>query len=1246
MMNRTTPYFSMAIAALTVLAAGCADSDNAPTSDGMAHMTQALESSVPVDHETIQAAIDAATSGDVIQIAAGSYEEDLVLKDGVTIRGAGVDTVLYGAVELSGTGDVGVHDLVIDGALAGGEIIGITVDGATLTLTGVTVRNTTNGLLVPSFSTEGLATVIIDGCTFKNNTSAGVRVGIDIELQIWNSVFAYNGQDGLQIATGGGFSTITVAHNLFFANGFALIDGSGIWSLWEGFELSNNIITSNNNGVTCSFPFEGQHNLVWGNVANFGGSAEAGIGHVHKDPRFSAAAEGDYTLMFDSPAIDAGMTLASASGLSNHDLRGLERPLGGGPDLGPFEYPAAPPAITLLITEVLAHGVNGWSNEFVELYNFGDGPVDAAGLVLDDGDATDRVIGYEGGTTVIGAGGYAVILDPDYEGIYDIPSDAVLLTVEDSANLGSGLSTNDNVALFDAAGALPVSSFSFPFDPGLGVSVEMDTIEDGDSLGNWVASPCGSSPGASNCAELPPNLSTEVLLAINEVMANPLSETQGEFIELFNFGSEPIELAGLVLSDGDSTDVLVGWGGGATVLNSLEFAVILDPDYDGVYDIPSDIVLMTAATSTTLGNGLSVKDPISILQGGSQIVIDTYTHTLNPGNGVSTEKVDAGIGDIASNYVASSCLSGSSPGSWNCATLDGTAPVSGATVSIMEVMANPLDEDRDEYIEILNYGSEPVDLAGFRISDGDKEESLISFAGGTTVLESGGYALILDAEYAGTYGVPGDVVLLTTTDTSIGTGLSTNDPIKLRAPKGAAAIDTYFFPFNPGNGVSAEKIDLLIGDVHQNWAASSCNATPGVANCVAAVGGSEATISTASIVISEVMANAKVEARGEFVELFNAGPVGIDVAGWKLSDGDATDTVIGWNGGGTVIGPGEFAVILDPDYTTNTYYFPAGTVRLSVGTATLGNGLTTNDMVTLYEGDGLTVASTFSFPFNPGNAKSVEKMTLTGGDVQANWVTSTCRKSQGALNDFASPGGLNCSDKHAQGQGTNALGEACPFGAGDCLSGLCAVDLLSGATFCTEDCTTSACPVGASCELVIDWNYDQVCVPVGGGAIPEVVINEVLYDAEGADHDVFVELWGAPNTILDGMTLIGVNGSNGGEYKEIYLTGMIGPDGYFVVAHSEASVAISAAADMTTHKVDYQNGPDSIQLRYLGTLVDAVAYGDFGATEVAAGEGSPALESGAPGQSIGRQTDGLDSDDNSEDFVSFAVPTPGMANGQ
>ncbi|MDB4945742.1 MAG: type sorting protein [Labilithrix sp.] len=59
------------------------------------------------------------------------------------------------------------------------------------------------------------------------------------------------------------------------------------------------------------------------------------------------------------------------------------------------------------------------------------------------------------------------------------------------------------------------------------------------------------------------------------------------------------------------------------------------------------------------------------------------------------------------------------------------------------------------------------------------------------------------------------------------------------------------------------------------------------------------------------------------------------------------------------------------------------------------------------------------------------------------------------------------------------------------------------------------------------------------------------------------------------------------------------------------------------------------------TLVDAVAYGSI--TGGAYGEGSPAP---APptGGSIGRASDGVDSNKNAADFVTFTTPTPGSAN--
>ena len=1191
---------------------------------------------VPGGYATIAAALAAAQPGDEVVIAAGVFQESLSIPTGVSLRGAGVDkTFLHGGIQAYATG-VSLADLTVDGTITPDAYAAIDVFQGQADIRRVHVKGGTRGIVVEA----NTGALTVDRVRVEGTTGAGIVLGAAKDVTVSNAIVATNQGHGLQVVSGtAGTANVLVTHSLLFANGFAAAEGAGYVTDSGGVTLANSIVTSNNRGVACSAACPVSSSVVWGNVLNYGGVAVADVSHIKKDPRFASPTEGDFTLRFDSPAIDAG---APAFGV-DHDFTGLGRPKGAGFDLGPFEVNTGDAAITVAITEILANPLDESTGEYVELLNTGDAPVDVAGFVLDDGDATDLIVGWAGGPSVIPPHTWAVVLDPDYAGQYTIPAEAILLTVASTTTLGSGLSNSDPVRLLAADGATPVDAYSFPFDAGNGVSVEKDALEDGDALGNWVASPCGGTPGAANCASLPPNVSKQVHIAINEVMANPLDETTGEFVELYNFATDPIDVGGMVLSDGDSTDVITGWAGGLTVLAPGQIGVILDPDYAGQYTIPAEAVLLGITSTTTLGNGLSTNDPITLYEANGTVVIDTYTHTFDPGNGKSVEKVDFVIGDIGSNYVASTCASGSSPGAVNCVTADGAAPVSGPTIAITEVMANPLDEDRGEYVELFNYGTEPVDLLGWRFSDGDEEDTLQALDGGSAVLEPLALAVIVDAEYSGQYPIPAGVLLLTTDDTTLGSGLATTDPLKLRAPKGAKAVDTFLFPFNPGNGLSAEKIDLVVGDVPENWVVSPCNASPGKLNCAwGASGASETALSTAQITISEIMANPVDEGSGEYVELFNAGPVGVDLAGFHLSDGDSVDTIGSWKGGKTLLAPGQFALILDSDYVNGTYKIPTGALRLAVGDSTLGNGLSTSDPITLLEPDGLTVVAAFSFPTNPGNGRSIEKVALTAGDVQSNWTASPCALAAGDGNDGASPGAANCADKSGGLSGTGALGQSCPFGSADCLSGLCGIDLLTEATFCTVECTSSACPAGFSCQDTIDANYAKICLPVAG-SVPQVVINEVLYDAVGADTDVFIELSGPPDAILDSLTLVGINGANGAEYVSIPLTGMIGPSGTFVIAHPSASAGILAKADMLTTKADLQNGPDSLQLRKGTTVLDAVGYGAFGTSAVFAGEGTPA-PSTAAGQSLARTPSGTDTGDNGADFQISSTPTPGAPN--
>jgi len=91
---------------------------------------------VPKDHKTIQGAIDAAGSGDTVLVEAGTYRENIRLKERVTLQSAGDDT----------TGKLGLKRaeatiIIGAGASAKGPAIVLTdgsvLDGFTVTQVGL-----------------------------------------------------------------------------------------------------------------------------------------------------------------------------------------------------------------------------------------------------------------------------------------------------------------------------------------------------------------------------------------------------------------------------------------------------------------------------------------------------------------------------------------------------------------------------------------------------------------------------------------------------------------------------------------------------------------------------------------------------------------------------------------------------------------------------------------------------------------------------------------------------------------------------------------------------------------------------------------------------------------------------------------------------------------------------------------------------------------------------------------------------
>ncbi len=991
-MNRNV-LSTLPAALVAALIAGCAQPETQPVLPDNIDIHQAAATiSVPGDYGTVAAALAAAVPGDTVSVAAGTYVEDLMIPGGVVLQGAGIDnTIIEGELTVSG-GEAGIVSLNLVGPGASANTIGLLVGpGDSVEVVSARFSNWWTAIQLNTGANPSGGIPVVRRMTLQNNGYGVVVQSGDVDLN--NNYFAYNARSG---AYAWDDASMQAVNNTAFGNSFGgnTVDRDAAFSLGTNGNsiLRNNIVTSNLFGLQCdSCNAVMDYNNVWGNTTNYSGDARASSNDMSVDPIFMDLATGNLRLQETSPMIDAG----SGDGAPTVDWDGLARPSGAGFDIGADEWTLS--SVTLVINEVIANPDVESTGEYIELYNVGQDPVELLGLKISDGDQQDTLGAYNNGPTIVPPGGYAVVLDPDYAGQYTIPGDAILVTTA-NANLGNGLSTNDPIQLLESNGYVVISEWTIPFNPGNAVSVERVDVTSGNVNSNWVASPCagGNSIGAANCSAgvIAPNDPTP--LRITEILANAANEQTGEIVELWNSGTEDIDAAGLVIADDDSSDSLLGYNSGDTIIPAGGTAVIVDPSYAGQYIIPADVILLTTG-DLTIGDGLSnASDPVNLFDTDGTTLLDSFSFPSDPGNGNSIEKVDYSVGDVSSNWAASTCPIGHSVGRLSC-----NAGGVGDGIVINEVMNNPLNEQTGEFIEVTNIGPGTVDLAGLWITDGDQIDELQAYNGNPTVVAPNEYALIVDSNFDADFTIPAGIAVLTTGDNHIGNGISTTDPIHLLEADGESTVDTWLAPFNPGNGFSVEKVNALSGDVAANWeAATSCAAgsSPGLENCISYT---PIAAGTTTLIISEVMANPLDEATGEFVEVYNDGSSPVDLWGLIIYDGDAWDFISEYQGGSTVVQPGEYAVILDQDYA-GQYTIPAGVTVVTVDDGSIGSGLAaSSDEVYLYEADGYSVIDAYAFPFNPGNGISAERIDLTTADAPSNWQASTCATN-------SSPGAANC----------------------------------------------------------------------------------------------------------------------------------------------------------------------------------------------------------------------------------------------
>ena len=174
-----------------------------------------------------------------------------------------------------------------------------------------------------------------------------------------------------------------------------------------------------------------------------------------------------------------------------------------------------------------------------------------------------------------------------------------------------------------------------------------------------------------------------------------------------------------------------------------------------------------------------------------------------------------------------------------CFALTLTRPASGLVLN--EIMYDPDgDEGSDEFIELYNDATFPVSLQGWRISDGESEDSIVALEQGLQAL-AGQYVLILDPDYmdegSATYDglIPQTALVVTISGSTFGSrGLSNSSPEQISLVDNQGhTVSSYTYSLGNPPGYSDEKIFPGGGDTTSNWAdATQHHGTPGARNSV------------------------------------------------------------------------------------------------------------------------------------------------------------------------------------------------------------------------------------------------------------------------------------------------------------------------------------------------------------------------------------------------------------------------------
>ncbi len=363
-----------------------------------------------------------------------------------------------------------------------------------------------------------------------------------------------------------------------------------------------------------------------------------------------------------------------------------------------YVFAASP---TIIINEIQISGGTGkTTQEFIELYNFGDTPIDLSMLPLKlhivnstSNQDTSKTLTYA--NKIIQPAGYFLIASADYtkeipDATYYSSSNSL---VSDGAVYISTSATKDvSVISFVCWGSSKNCNLSLA-NPQSGYTLEKNAAD------NWQESYIlGGTPGYENFTGDDKEIEYSDQIIINELLPHP-STGDEEFIELYNLGAKEESLDGWKLKDKSGNICNIS----DKKIKTNEYLAIKESNFSSGCNI---------SLNDTSGEIISLYNP------RDEAPVSTAEYS-------ETAKINFSYSFDGTNWRWTSLPT---PGSENKFAEDIDYP---DKLFISELLPDPSDSpEKDfEYVEIFNSEEENVDLSGWKLKDESSSYTLAGMVG-------------------------------------------------------------------------------------------------------------------------------------------------------------------------------------------------------------------------------------------------------------------------------------------------------------------------------------------------------------------------------------------------------------------------------------------------------------------------------------------------------------------------------------